>query len=86
MGLSFVSFISKLFTPYRPNKPDNRATVKATAPPPSRSPKSESLPEKVAMPARTSSPPSKFDEIPGPLGMASASLAGKVALVTGAGK
>jgi tetrahydroxynaphthalene reductase len=28
---------------------------------------------------------SKYDQIPGPLGMASASLAGKVALVTGAG-
>jgi tetrahydroxynaphthalene reductase len=29
---------------------------------------------------------SKYDEIPGPLGLASASLQGKVALVTGAGK
>jgi hypothetical protein len=29
---------------------------------------------------------SKYDEIPGPLGLASASLEGKVALVTGAGK
>jgi hypothetical protein len=28
----------------------------------------------------------KYDEIPGPLGLASASLQGKVALVTGAGK
>lgn len=28
---------------------------------------------------------SKYDQIPGPLGLASASLAGKVALVTGAG-
>jgi hypothetical protein len=30
--------------------------------------------------------PSRFDAIPGPLGLASASLEGKVALVTGAGK
>ena len=29
---------------------------------------------------------SKYDAIPGPLGLASASLEGKVALVTGAGK
>src|SRR5689334_9013013 len=29
---------------------------------------------------------SKYDEIPGPLGLESASLQGKVALVTGAGK
>ncbi len=28
---------------------------------------------------------SKYDQIPGPLGLASASLEGKVALVTGAG-
>ena len=40
------------------------------------------------MPGLTSTAPSgisKYDQIPGPLGLASASLAGKVALVTGAG-
>ncbi len=41
----------------------------------------------TTMPGVTSIPTgsSKYDEIPGPLGLASASLAGKVALVTGAG-
>ncbi|KAK1767229.1 Trihydroxynaphthalene reductase [Phialemonium atrogriseum] len=40
------------------------------------------------MPALTTSTPpgSKFNRIPGPLGLASASLEGKVALVTGAGR
>jgi hypothetical protein len=85
MGFSLVSFISKLFAPYRPNKPETRATVKVAAPPPFR-PLQDVLPEKVAMPALTTTANGKFDEIPGPLGLASASLAGKVALVTGAGK
>lgn len=38
------------------------------------------------MPGITSQTGSKYDAIPGPLGLASASLEGKVALVTGAGK
>ncbi|KXX73930.1 Trihydroxynaphthalene reductase [Madurella mycetomatis] len=38
-----------------------------------------------SMPGLTSTP-SKYDAIPGPLGLASASLQGKVALVTGAGR
>lgn len=38
------------------------------------------------MPGVTSKTGSKYDAIPGPLGLASASLEGKVALVTGAGK
>lgn len=84
MGFSFISFVSKLFAPYRPNQPETRATVKVAAPPPFR-PLHDVLPEKVAMPAVTTAN-GKFDEIPGPLGLASASLAGKVALVTGAGK
>jgi len=39
------------------------------------------------MPGLTTAPSgvSKYDQIPGPLGLASASLEGKVALVTGAG-
>lgn len=42
----------------------------------------------AAMPGVTSDygSSSKYDQIPGPLGLASASLQGKVALVTGAGK
>ncbi|KAI1248535.1 hypothetical protein MGN70_009734 [Eutypa lata] len=38
------------------------------------------------MPGITSQTGSKYDAIPGPLGLASASLEGKVALVTGAGR
>lgn len=37
------------------------------------------------MPGVTAKTGSKYDAIPGPLGLASASLEGKVALVTGAG-
>lgn len=37
------------------------------------------------MPGVTTATSSKYDQIPGPLGLASASLEGKVALVTGAG-
>lgn len=38
------------------------------------------------MPAATrTTTTSKYDQIPGPLGLAAASLEGKVALVTGAG-
>jgi tetrahydroxynaphthalene reductase len=37
-------------------------------------------------PVAAPSAPSKYDAIPGPLGLPSASLAGKVALVTGAGR
>ena len=42
----------------------------------------------TTMPGLTSTVPagtSKYDQVPGPLGLASASLQGKVALVTGAG-
>ncbi|KAL1841151.1 hypothetical protein VTJ49DRAFT_7376 [Mycothermus thermophilus] len=38
------------------------------------------------MPGLTSNAGSKYDQIPGPLGLASASLEGKVAVVTGAGR
>ena len=37
------------------------------------------------MPSVAGKPAGKYDEIPGPLGLGAASLAGKVALVTGAG-
>lgn len=37
------------------------------------------------MPSAIAKTGSKYDAIPGPLGLASASLEGKVALVTGAG-
>lgn len=37
------------------------------------------------MPGLTSTTEGKYNQIPGPLGLASASLEGKVALVTGAG-
>lgn len=40
---------------------------------------------RTTMPGATSKKSSKYDAIPGPLGLASASLEGKVALVTGAG-
>ena len=39
----------------------------------------------TTMPGVTTATSSKYDQIPGPLGLASASLEGKVALVTGAG-
>jgi hypothetical protein len=39
----------------------------------------------ATMPGITSKTTSKYDAIPGPVGLQSASLAGKVALVTGAG-
>jgi len=38
------------------------------------------------MPSVAGKPAGKYDEIPGPLGLGAASLAGKVALVTGAGR
>jgi hypothetical protein len=37
------------------------------------------------MPGLTTTTEGKYNQIPGPLGLASASLEGKVALVTGAG-
>ncbi|KAK4187344.1 Trihydroxynaphthalene reductase [Podospora australis] len=49
---------------------------------------SSSLETTASMPGLTEQPSgsSKYDAIPGPLGLASASLEGKVALVTGAGR
>jgi tetrahydroxynaphthalene reductase len=43
---------------------------------------SDKMPGTVSQPAQ----PGRFNQIPGPLGLASASLEGKVALVTGAGR
>ncbi|KAK0713241.1 hypothetical protein B0T26DRAFT_359624 [Lasiosphaeria miniovina] len=55
-------------------------------PAPSTTSSGATLPKPAAkMPGLTSNTPGKFSQIPGPLGLASASLEGKVALVTGAG-
>lgn len=70
------------------NRPSPAETKETKQPIPSLSSgTSLGKPKTDTMPGVTDAKPkSKYDAIPGPLGLASASLEGKVALVTGAGK
>jgi len=65
--------------PYSPNTKQSEKMPGITEEPPK-------VVEETPAPAPTSKVGSKYDAVPGPLGIASASLEGKVALVTGAGK
>jgi tetrahydroxynaphthalene reductase len=82
-----LSDILRRFVSHFSSKPAPVETKETKQPIPSLSSgTSLGKPKTDTMPGVTETKPkSKYDQIPGPLGLASASLEGKVALVTGAG-
>jgi tetrahydroxynaphthalene reductase len=83
-----LSDILRRFVSHFSSKPAPVETKETKQPIPSLSSgTSLGKPKTDTMPGVTETKPkSKYDQIPGPLGLASASLEGKVALVTGAGR